>query len=46
MDKPKKAVKNGHINENAVDPMLQGGTALTKKTTFLDKAVKWLDQNN
>ncbi|UPI91987.1 iron-hydroxamate ABC transporter substrate-binding protein [Bacillus safensis] len=40
-----KAVKNGHINENAVDPMLQGGTALSK-TTFLDKAVKWLDQNN
>jgi iron complex transport system substrate-binding protein len=40
-----KAVKNGHINENVVDPMLQGGTALSK-TTFLDKAVKWLDQNN
>ena len=40
-----KAVKNGHINENIVDPMLQGGTALSK-TTFLDKAVKWLDQNN
>ncbi|MEB2356971.1 ABC transporter substrate-binding protein [Bacillus pumilus] len=40
-----KAVKNGHINENVVDPMLQGGTALSK-TTFLDKAVKWLEKNN
>ncbi|AKU30807.1 iron-hydroxamate ABC transporter substrate-binding protein [Bacillus altitudinis] len=40
-----KAVKNGHINENVVDPMLQGGTALSK-TTFLDQAVKWLDQTN
>ncbi|MFP3420393.1 ABC transporter substrate-binding protein [Bacillus sp. SIMBA_154] len=40
-----KAVKNGHVNENVVDPMLQGGTALSK-TTFLDKAVKWLAKNN
>ncbi|MGE6630698.1 ABC transporter substrate-binding protein [Bacillus sp. NPDC077027] len=40
-----KAVKNGHINENVVDPMLQGGTALSK-TTFLDEAVKWLAKNN
>lgn len=40
-----KAVKNGHINANVVDPMLQGGTALSK-TTFLDKAVKWLEKNN
>lgn len=40
-----KAVKKGHVNENVVDPMLQGGTALSK-TTFLDKAVKWLAKNN
>ncbi|PCK18578.1 iron-uptake system-binding protein [Bacillus pumilus] len=40
-----KAVKNGHVNENVVDPLLQGGTALSK-TTFLEKAVKWLAKNN
>ncbi|MCW4643657.1 iron-hydroxamate ABC transporter substrate-binding protein [Bacillus safensis] len=36
-----QAVKQGHVRENIVDPLLQGGTALSK-TTFLEKAVKWL----
>ncbi|KEP25488.1 ABC transporter substrate-binding protein [Bacillus zhangzhouensis] len=36
-----QAVKHGHVSENIVDPLLQGGTALSK-TTFLDQAVNWL----
>ncbi|MBD3861139.1 iron-hydroxamate ABC transporter substrate-binding protein [Bacillus sp. 28A-2] len=36
-----QAVKHGHVSENIVDPLLQGGTALSK-ITFLDQSVNWL----
>ncbi|MBU8698074.1 iron-hydroxamate ABC transporter substrate-binding protein [Bacillus pumilus] len=36
-----QAVKQGHVSENIVDPLLQGGTALSK-TIFLEQAVNWL----